>query len=380
MIHPRYSKILSFFILAGLLLTSGCVATTPSPGPSGSSATPTSQVLLPTNAISPTSTSEQVSIPTSQPAPTSPTIPTAAAIPTSASTTECFQSLPYPFAFLPGSQTLLVRGTEGVQVIDLLSLKQVDFIPAMFGLNDPVVALSHDGKVLGWSLPDGAIQLITLSDHSILAEFPSGQVAPVKLKFSADGTLFTVSHDGTVKHWDQGGKQLSSFQSDSVLVNIGISPDGSILATVPTDGPVSLWKTSDFSAVRQLGGTGGYDTSDAVFSPDGKLLASDLASGTYVWNIQDGNMLVSPGNPISGMAVDFSPDGRLLVYSQGNEVILSSPDTSQTILTLSGHQSPVFEVLFSPDSSLVVSTDSLEVRVWQVKDGRLLAIGKAACP
>jgi len=80
------------------------------------------------------------------------------------------------------------------------------------------------------------------------------------------------------------------------------------------------------------------------------------------------------------MAVTYSPDGSLLTYSDLNNIVLSSPDGSQTLRTLEGHQSPIFELLFSPDGSTLVSADDMEIRVWRVEDGELQAIGKNTCP
>jgi WD40 repeat protein len=73
---------------------------------------------------------------------------------------------------------------------------------------------------------------------------------------------------------------------------------------------------------------------------------------------------------MNGLAITFSPDGRFLAYAltdDRNNVILSSPDGTQTIRTLSGMRGTVWELIFSPDRSLLVS------------DGRLLYIGKPSC-
>ena len=83
------------------------------------------------------------------------------------------------------------------------------------------------------------------------------------------------------------------------------------------------------------------------------------------------------------MAVTYSPDGRVLAYAdvdQGNKIFLASPDGSQVIRELEGMQGPVWELFFSPDSSVLAATDGAEIRIWQAESGTLLAIGKTACP
>ena len=83
------------------------------------------------------------------------------------------------------------------------------------------------------------------------------------------------------------------------------------------------------------------------------------------------------------MAVAFSPDGQYLAYSNiddSNKVVLAAPHTGQFIRVIDQMQSPVWELFFSPDSSLLAVTDGVEIHVWRVEDGTLLSVGKNNCP
>jgi WD40 repeat protein len=203
-----------------------------------------------------------------------------------------------------------------------------------------------------------------------------------KLRFTPDGNhLVSASHDYWVRVWNLQGEELGSFQPPGEVLGIGISPDGRALATIPFDGPVALWDLETLEKIKDLSGTGGYDTSDPYFSPDGQLLAADLASGLYLWRISDGKLIWNEIN--NSMAIAFSPDDRYWAYSDindNNKVFLSLPDGSEIVRSMEGHQGPVWELLFSPDSQLLVSTDGLDIRVWDVEDGSLLYLGKATCP
>jgi WD40 repeat protein len=141
--------------------------------------------------------------------------------------------------------------------------------------------------------------------------------------------------------------------------------------------------------VRELGAYGGYDTSDISFSPNGQLVASDTANGLFLWKTSDGTELLG-GNPgINSMAMAFSPDGRFLAYGETSaydetmvkdDVVLSLPDGTQMIRTLEGHSTHIGIVFFSPDSSLLLSSDWVETRIWRVEDGQLLYVGRSSCP
>ena len=294
----------------------------------------------------------------------------------------CFVTYVDPFAFLPGSMTLFVRANEGVQQFNLQSMIEESFLKAPSNLNGPVVALSPDGERLAWAFEDGMIQIIRVSDQAVLTSIDSGQTSPIKLEFSPAGDrLFSAAHEGSLKVWDMDGNLLNSFQpGGGELMNIGLSLDGTMLATVPADGEITLWNADNFKIITGLSSSGGYDTSDVVFSADGKYIASDLATGLFLWKMPDRTELLGASSASNSMAVTFSPDGEMLAYADLNNIVLSTPDGTQTIRTLEGHQSPIFELLFSPDGSILVSADDMEIRVWRVEDGELLAVGKSACP
>jgi WD40 repeat protein len=300
----------------------------------------------------------------------------------------CFVTYSAPFAFMPDNHRILVRADAGVQIFNLQTMKEEKFLAAPANLS-PAIALSPDGETLAWALEDHTIQLIRLSDGKLLHTLTGHTDLITKLKFSAKGDrLFSASHDTWVRIWDRNGNLVHAFQPagadgfPSEVLGMGVSPDGTRLVTIPLDGPVKIWDLDDTKLVRELGGSGGYDTSDIAYSADGQLIAADLATGLFLWKTSDGTQLLG-GNPgINSMAVAFSPDGRYLAYADighNNNIILSSPDGAQKIRTLEGQQAPIWELIFSPDSSLLASA-GVEIHIWRVGDGKLLFIGKSACP
>jgi WD40 repeat protein len=298
-----------------------------------------------------------------------------------AQTTLCFSPAEIlPFAFTPDSARLLSRTRSGVQVINLKTGQADDFLQAPLGILTAV--LSPDGETLAWSLEDNSIQLVSFSSGQALSTL-TGHPDPVyHLRFSPSGDrLYSASHDGWVRIWDMQGKPLPSLQAGREILGLGISPDGSTLAAIPGDGPVSLWDLAENKMASELGGSGGYDTSDAVFSPDGQYLAADLVTGLFLWRVTDGSLVWNDIH--NSLAVTYSPDGRFLAYSDvddHNKVILATPDGKRNIREIEGMQGPVWELFFSPNSSLLAATDGQDIRIWQVQDSRLLYIGKSACP
>jgi WD40 repeat protein len=284
-----------------------------------------------------------------------------------------------PISFTPDSKMLVIRTHMGMQLFNLERMKEEIFARSP----RPIVsaALSTNGQILAWSFEDYSIQLIRASDGTLLNTLKGHTDLVFKLRFSPNGDrLFSGSHDGSVRIWDIKGRLLKVIETNGEVLGIGISPDETRLATIPFDGPVELWDLASYQKISTLGGTGGFDTSDAVFSPDGKYLAADLATGLFLWRISDGKSLWDDLK--NSLAVTFSPNGKFLAYADvdKNEIVLSSPNGAQIIRTLEGMQGTVWELFFSPDSSMLAATDGGEIRIWQVENGQLLYIGKASCP
>ena len=304
--------------------------------------------------------------------------------------TQCFVTGYSPITFMPDGDRILVRAENGVQIFNLQTMQEEEFLVSPTRLIMPAIALSPDGEILAWALEDFSIQLIRISDKKLIHKLNGHTDLIGKLSFSPNGDrLFSASHDTWVRVWDMEGNLIHAFQPPGALgfpdevLGIGISPNGTMLGTIPFDGAVKLWSLEDYQLVRELGGTGGYDTSDISFSPDGQLVASDTATGLFLWKTSDGTELLS-GNPgISSMAAAFSPDGRFLAYGEITEksiVVISSADGRQKFRTLEGHPAPIGILFFSPDSSLLLSSDWVETRIWRVEDGQLMYVGKSTCP
>ena len=308
--------------------------------------------------------------------------PTSTGTPIGANQTACFKTYSDPIAFTPDDSRILVGANTGVQVYDLAKQAEERFLKSPTNLERPNAALSPDGEILAWALEDNTIQLIRVVDKKVLHTLV-GHTGPItRLRFSQAGDrLFSAADDGWVRVWNKDGAQVNAFQpGGGEVLGIGVSADGTMLATIPPDGPVKLWDTKDFQKSTELGGTGGYNTSDVAFSVDGHFVAADLATGLSVWDAAKQTLL---WGGVNSMALAFSPTKNMLAYAdvdKNNTIVLISPDGKQKLNTLAGHQSTVWKLIFSPDGSLLASADDLEIRIWRVEDGRLLYIGKSVCP
>lgn len=193
--------------------------------------------------------------------------------------------------------------------------------------------------------------------------------------FSPAGKMLATSDgaDATVRLWDPSTGQpiraLPTGHAGSVW-DAAFSPTGEILATRGgADGTVRLWDPwTGRPAGASLTGHTGQVAVD--FSPDGKLLATSDNDAVRLWNPRTGEPV---GAPLTGPTnwmwnLSFSPDGRLLAtIGQDGTTRLWDPRTGrQAGAPLTGPSGQVYNrVAFSPDGTVLATSGSdKSVRLW----------------
>ncbi|MEM7579590.1 MAG: WD40 repeat domain-containing protein, partial [Cyanobacteria bacterium P01_A01_bin.80] len=157
------------------------------------------------------------------------------------------------------------------------------------------------------------------------------------------------------------------------------SPDGKTIASASDDNTVKLWSAKNGKLLHTLEGHKSWVTK-VTFSPDGKTIASASGDNTVkLWSVQDGKLLQSiEAHQNIVTSVVFSPDGNTIASaSQDNTIKLWSAKNGKLLHTLKGHKSWVWSVVFSPDGKTIASASSDNtVKLWSAKNGKLLHSSK----
>jgi len=306
----------------------------------------------------------------------------------------------YPAGFTPDGKSLVgifqKMDTAGVslQLLDMEAMAAKTLLKT--DENITAAALSPDGQTFAWALPDFSIQLIHLPDGKITAALTGHTGAIYALLFSPDGNrLYSTSADWSIMVWDIVRQvRQTSFQPVFLDANVpgevqglGISSDGTTLITIPTYGNPRAWDTTTFKQLGEYraGTVAGYTGSHASFSPDGKYLAIGFASGpsdTTLWRVADTTQLWS-GGMMAGFA--FSPDARLFAHTEQDEnnrnhIVIRSADGQTVIQTIPAlSDAAITQLMFSPDSRMLVWMDSPVLRFWDIAGKRLLNTYVAPC-
>ncbi|RKT85055.1 WD domain-containing protein, G-beta repeat-containing protein [Saccharopolyspora antimicrobica] len=178
---------------------------------------------------------------------------------------------------------------------------------------------------------------------------------------TASGRTGGADQGGQVQLWDaRSGRRVAEFTEPDLVQAVQFSPDGSLLATGNWEDVVRLYDVAGRRQVGVLTGHGAHITGVA-FSSDGRLLASTGADGQVrVWDVQEQREIaaIAPGQRCSSPA--FGADAGLLVASCETGVRVWDVASRAPIAVVGGAE----VIAFDRAGSLVLTDELGGVRIW----------------
>jgi WD40 repeat protein/DNA-binding SARP family transcriptional activator len=252
------------------------------------------------------------------------------------------------------------------------------------------ISFDGDGKVLATTSDDGSVSVWDVPSGTLRETFLGHSASAVGPMFSRDGaTLYSGSSDGSVIAWDvRGLRRLgrpfrfaptpAANEGPNAVVQdaaraVATSPDGSLFATSPGPGRVTLWRTRDGSIERGLAGSTSAIQSLA-FDHAGRLLAATGDAQTLVWDDRTGTVMLrlTRGGRGGSAAVAFSMDDRFLATAGiDGHVRLYRISTGKQVGGFSIRGS-LQDLDFSPDGSRLAAAGLTgEIALWDLGTRRL---------
>ncbi len=238
---------------------------------------------------------------------------------------------------------------------------------------------ADDARALAFS-PDGSIlasgsydETIILWDTSTWREIRTltGHTSQLRaVAFSPDGSLLaSAAADNNVILWNVSsgriGEVLSGHTYDVRCV--AFSPDGSLLASGGNDLTAIVWNVSSGQIIKKINHDNNVRA--LAFTLDGSTLVSGLYTipQLYLWDTGNWQRVGLLDGHSQGVAdAVFTPDGSVLA-SGGDDglVILWDFYAARILKTLRGHSGPIRDLEWSPGGDFLVSgsTDDTAI-VW----------------
>jgi WD40 repeat protein len=192
------------------------------------------------------------------------------------------------------------------------------------------------------------------------------------VSFGPAGALVTASADGTARTWRRNGRPAHVLLGHSGAVTRAAFLSRALVVTAGADGTVRLWDPGTRIELVPSDGPGPTPPHERAAARAGGSVAA--ADGTVVRLGVAGKEMILRGHKDLVNAVDFSPDGKLLVTAgRDHDVIVWDVATGKPVHRFDEAQSAsVEDARFSPDGRWIVTAGPISARIWNVADGRPL--------
>ncbi|PSB58643.1 NACHT domain-containing protein [Chamaesiphon polymorphus] len=263
------------------------------------------------------------------------------------------------------------------------------------------VALSPDGSTIASGGDDRTVKLYDASTGECLRTYLGHSDRVQSVIFTQDGqTLISGGKDRTIKLWDlrTGDCIKTLIGHENCIWSLAGNAAHQIVASGSEDRTVRLWSLDTGKCLRVFQGYANTiytmdfaPPSTAAPLPDSAAPEAMLATGYFggairLWNFQDVGV-ASPsenrstslsGHNSSIRTVAFSPDGQLLASggSGDNPIIkLWCVRDGHCCHILTGHTDGLWSVAFSPDGRILASSSSDHtIRLWSTLTGECLQV------
>jgi WD40 repeat protein len=281
--------------------------------------------------------------------------------------------------FSPDGKQLLTTGfddTARIWDLNPSQFQEVELVGHQAGYIKGI-SYSPDGKLIATSGDtDGTVRLWDQSGKQVnqLQVFPAFTDRRVlDVSYSPNGQQVAIaSQDGVIRIWNISTGQVKEFQGHNDWINaISFSPDGRFVLTASNDGTAVMWDLSG----HKIQGLGKHQSwiNDAVFSEDGQLIATASDDGIVrIWNLSGRMVREFIDNKKGVHQISFSPDGSRIATAGADRIARIRNVSGELIQELRGHQLRVYAVTFSPDGEQIATAGAEgTVKLWNLPGQQL---------
>jgi len=302
-----------------------------------------------------------------------------------------------PLALSPDGKLLAVEARGDIYLFDLATGKETARLRGHVSRIDSV-AFSPDGQLLASVEGDQGIRVWEAKTGKQTRHITTPGVYQRFVEFTPDGKSLAVLADTNdhdlVRFWDvASGKEEKTLKTGMTTGSLVFSADGAAVAVAGDQ--LRVWDlkpegpTQRFQIAYPNPKNHQRRVCKAVFSPDGKVVATGSAQSILLLDAATGKILrsimVRPGpvntdtygtNMISLLA--FAPDGkRLYSWCRNDRLRIWDPASGTELLQQQGHDAAVVSIIPSSRPGLVVSRDARGAfRLWEMSTGKKILLSE----
>ncbi|PKL38280.1 MAG: hypothetical protein CVV44_10340 [Spirochaetae bacterium HGW-Spirochaetae-1] len=248
-----------------------------------------------------------------------------------------------------------------------------------FNYNNEIVATGSDVR-------DKTVKLWDSKNGKLLKTIETD--ANWHVAFHPKKNILVSSGNNTIVIWDVDGSKIINKIDDKIFSvrTLAFSPDGKYFATGDLSNVIKLWDGDTGNFIKEFK-TGGGDCFTLDFSPDGKYVSGGGNPDFYIWDISTGNIVHTLKTYTEDMRYDanidtfsvaFSPDTKMLASGGADHKIRLWDVTTGLLLKV--YKVPparINKVEFSPDGKILVFGTYKILGVLNVSTGQISEIKNA---
>jgi RNA polymerase sigma factor (sigma-70 family) len=263
------------------------------------------------------------------------------------------------------------------------------------------IAFAPNSKTLAWASSDGTVHLFDSESSKDLRTLGDKGGAISAQAFAPDGKSLAVQgNDKLVRVYDvENGKELrqlgdkeadargaggfvvaSRFVGGGSSQSLAYSPDGDVLAVAGSGNTVRLWAVATGKEILPVASGHQGGVSPVAVSPDGKTLISCGADHVVrLWDMATGKEIRQFKLPAEAANAVFSPNGGLLAFATADTIRVWDVAKGSEVQTMKlpaapanpfGFKAGVSLLAFSPDDKVLASRGfESKIRLWDVASG-----------
>ncbi|MET9632285.1 BTAD domain-containing putative transcriptional regulator [Lentzea sp. NPDC006480] len=183
--------------------------------------------------------------------------------------------------------------------------------------------------------------------------------------------VVSAGDDGTVRLWRRDGTFVATLDGHPDRVEaVQFSPDGSTIASLTRNHTITVWDHGRHERLKEFSYSGLGASTDLAFQPDGRGIVT-ASVGRFRWSVPDFQQGKFSGAPWIASALEFTPDGRLLISTDpAGGAMLWDVAADKLERRVSTGQGDVRDVAISPDGTKFATAGANQtIKIWDVASG-----------
>jgi len=266
------------------------------------------------------------------------------------------------------------RNARGLTTEQLSEDINVSVFPQL-GHEGIIVAFSPDGKTVTSGSKDGTLKIWDAFNGREIRTLSGHEEEITAIAYSSDSKIIVSgSQDCFVIIWDaQTGKEIKTLDAHyRKISSVAYSPGGKYFVSGSWDNSLIKWDAITYEKIHTLDHfySNSFLLTSIAFNPDGKTVLS-VSADIKIWDTETGSELSSLITTSSAELAVYSPDGKYIVASYGDNAIrLWDVVSGEVIKAFTGHTDKINSIAFSPDGNYIVtSSKDMTIKIFNIENG-----------